>query len=195
MTAASTFLLALVLGRGGAPCEVPAHLQHRFVVMSGAVEVTIASERPRFEAGETIPLYIQYRNTGQDTVRVLRPNTPMNGFSVLPDTCKSSDQPGCDAALFFQHPTIVQPTTDLMVLASGECRSWELPWNGRTNGTAGDRQLLGRFTVLGGIWERPLEMFLYHYSLPEGGAPLVIEIGPVAVEATAWGRVRSLFRR
>lgn len=188
---------AILAAPGTAVCELPDHLRNQSVVMAGDVEVTIASESAFYSAGEMITLYLLYRNTGQDTVRIERPNSPMHGFSVLPDSCKSSAQPGCDAAVFFQQPAIVQPMFDQMVLAPGACDSWDLTWNGRSGGVPNhpeDQQLLGRFTVLGGVWERPLVMFLHHYSLPAGGAPLGIEIGPMAVEEATWGRVRRLFR-
>jgi hypothetical protein len=173
------------------PCEVPAEFENRFVVVNGDVEVTIASERAEYKAGETITIFILYRNIGTETLRIERPSTPMHGFSVLPEDCKSAHQPECDAMLRFQIPFIVFPAFDLMVLASGECKSWSYPWNGRDRNGA---QLLGRFTVLGGIWERPPVMFLNDYSVPEGGAPLGIEIGEVGVDQATWGKVRALFR-
>ena len=175
------------------PCDVPPTLENRKTVVDGDVEVTIASERATYEAGDTITIYIVYKNMGADTLRFERNNSPMHGFSVLPETCTSSRQAGCDALLLFQFPRIVHPTTDAMELPPGECHSWSYAWNGRTN-DVDDHQLLGQFTVLGGVWAEPVVLYLHDYSLPGGGAPLGIEIGATTVQPATWGRVRTLFR-
>jgi len=174
-----------------APCEVPPQFENRFVILDGDVEVTIASERAEYKAGDTITIYIFYTNMSADTLRIERPESPMHGFSVLPDTCKSSRQAGCDLALLHQIPFIVSPVLDWMVLAPGDCDSWTYPWNGRDrNG----EQLLGRFTILGGVWDHGPGLFLHDYILPGGGAPLGVAVGAMPVEMVPWGRVRALYR-
>ena len=92
--------------------------------------VALATDKTDYGLGETIHFCLVLENTGTDTLRWGSGAAPMHGFCVLPDTCATLTQAGCQGAALFWYPSMLTWFGDSIVVPPGECAVRYATWDG-----------------------------------------------------------------
>jgi len=187
--------MGCLLGAGpsSAACPAPPEYANVTTVQDGDILVTFAADQHVYLEGQTVRFFLSFENTGSEEVYIPAPHTPEYQILILPDTCLSVDQPGCESiyarlpegVYFFSPGTFIDP---------GECRVDFARWDDISSALfpAGS----GGYRVFGGLTDGWTV-----FSVPTGeNAELLFKISttsgiPEGPVPSTWGRVKALYRQ
>lgn len=172
-------------------CSIPASYTHRTSMTVGDLLVTLATDRENYVIGSPVHFWLSFENTG--SVQLIIPNpamiTPMDGLLVLPASCDSLEETGCEDAYLYSYPSALYYFGVALRLNPGQCASYEHMWDGQP--FPGYTVSPGLYTIFGGMVS-----YMGEFHTPEGGVRLPIQIqssATVAVTPSTWGRVKAKY--
>ncbi len=172
-----------------AQCELPTGFANSAVVNEGDLNVTFATDKVVYAAGETVQFYFIVENVGASTFSINWNIDPQDAIFVMPLSCTSLNQTCYDNAVFI-HPPIVYFYSAGTTLAPGECRIWARAWD-----TAVIPAAAGTYNVLGGMFEPTFDPAIGIFHVPSAGILLNLTIeGTVPVEGGTWGKIKAIYR-
>ncbi len=204
---ALTFVLGFIPASAAALNCIPVSGYENMVVSyeDQGLVVALATDKTDYGLGETIHFCLVLENTGTDTLRWGSGAAPMHGFCVLPDTCATLTQAGCQGAALFWYPSMLTWFGDSIVVPPGECAVRYATWDGWVvvDDDIGpyyyhlELPAAGSYRVFGGLWRQviPGSWLLLEYFVPSSSIWLTINLGPgVPVRPTSWGRLKTQYR-
>jgi hypothetical protein len=182
----------------GGPCVLPAQYTHTAVVVEGDLQATMGTDAATCAPGDTVRMALLFQNTGSDTLIYPGGVTPLDGFSIVGDSCATADAPGCFENRLWYSPEFVYYFSPALMLHPGECKLYTTYWDGLVRVVEGstvhyDPAPPGAYRLFGGLWT--FSENGQGYDVPIDGVmlPLTIEEG-VPVEPITWGGLKTRYR-
>jgi hypothetical protein len=167
--------------------------------MDGDIRVTFATDRTQYLPADVIQLYLVVENLGETSVTYTSFAVPQDYFFILRPPYQTWEECCADwdwaEEVLWYLPQFIYFIPGVITLAPGDCRAFDraidLEW---TTDPAP-----GIYAVLGGLFELRYvggpTVYDGEFVAPPGGARLDISIlGPVVVQPSTWGRIKSLYR-
>jgi hypothetical protein len=177
-----------------AACPPPQDYVNQTSVQDGDILVSFAADKRSYPSGEPVRFYLSFENTGTDSVHIPSPYSPEYKIRILPDTCLTVKQPGCDTLLAPVLPEVVLWFSPGIGIGVGDCYVRSVTWNDTTSSFFPPDP--GDYRVFGGM-----PGFGDEFSVPAGGAVLLLTVTkPTDIRdddpsRSTWGRIKAFYRQ
>lgn len=177
-----------------ASCPPPPEYSNQVAVQDGNVLVSFATDQQVYLSDQPVRFFLSFENTGTEQVNFPCPYSPEYKIHILPDTCLSYEQAGCDTVASTL-PGFVYWFSAGIWINPGECyvRTGVI-WDDNNPGFPPGP---GTYRAFGGLPSSTADEF----SVPLGGAELLFIVGATSgietpspgVYPETWGRIKALY--